>query len=1313
MKRAQKVFYSYSPKDYRYLEALEAHVGGLRQSGMIEDWHQGRLTAGQSVSAIEEQLAAADLILVLLSADYLSSPDLNGQLAQALARHEAQTVLLVPIVVRHVDLYGTPLAGLHVLPMDQLGFKPVSTWAHPDEAWARVCVELRRLLNLPQDSVVPVRPSFHSQPSQEILDLTEELNQLRIALASPMADAPSTAALRARARELRTRLRAQGPRLDVGHTLSGGRYQLLGLLGEGTFGTVWMAYDEEKQETVAIKVLRQHYESYMRRHEPSANIERFYRGGRSMAKLSHPNIVRILETPREENGFHYFIMEYVDGGDLERVTTDGWLPPEQVMRAILQVGEALQVAHARGMIHRDLRPENVLLDSARNARLTDFDLVWEHDSSAASMTTGGMGTLRYSAPEMLGMVDEPKASADVYSLAATMVFALYGKRWRRPLFLEPNLVAQLDCHSSLKSVLLKALQPDEEQRYQSSQEFCDALRKVALLPTMESLPARFFAEREQPISEDQRKHSLHRYARVVYESQERVRLLSSLESEAVKGQRWQDLAELYRALAVRCADDPAWRSEIWPRLADLYSEHLHQPADAEAFWQMALEHDPGDEQAIASLSRLYVEQEQWPQMITLLEQQLDRQLALDDKIITLESIALLYRQELNDNASAAIAYKRIARLSPDRMDTYVRLEEIYRDLRDYSAVVQMILEQVEREPKNDARGKKLHSAAKVYVKKLKSPKEALRTILQALRNGYEDDSLLQLAESIAQKTYFWNSLVAAYHTCVEKLSDPARRTALFLRIARVYKEERCDIDEAIAALDAARAADPHDSQIMPLLLEYYRIGERWTKLEEYYQNNNNKQALLDLYELQIESDADAVRRSQAHLKLGRLHEERADFIAAAREYELARDTGPGSEIAVQALERLAGSGHHKPLVPPAAPGNESATFSWTSGEALLLPRSAEAIVPSLLPRPPLSEVERTSDALDKQIAFVRSQLKSQPLSVEHYKSLRHLHGQMGDSDAVACASAVISLLEGSAPIGPISLSEDPRWINASLSPWQWDKFLYHPDEEPVVRQILAALHRPVALLKAKDFARLGIDRRTRLLQGESRPIAGLCRRLTSVLNIPAADIYIRSKIETTLEVYNTREENELIPSLIVGEHTLARPGTRAMLCDLSLGLCALRPEYFLRSFLPSIELLAICAAAMHSVGVLLHIPWGLVPRVWEYRAAIGQDQALIGHSQILEFARESTMQLDLACVERWSTAAAMTIHRVVLLLTEDPALIVSAIRPQMDHGINQCEDRAVHELLVYSVSPEYLTLRKQMGLSIRDDVGRLDDAFSA
>jgi serine/threonine protein kinase len=263
-------------------------------------------------------------------------------------------------------------------------------------------------------------------------------------------------------RELR-----QGPQLQAGEYLHDGRYRLVRRIGKGGFATVWQAYDRQAKEPVAVKVLHGQWADDLQR------LERFYRGARRMAQLHHSGIARVIDEPQEERGFHYFVIEYVPGGDLRQKVLDHQISPAEGLKIIRIVGQALSHAHQRGVIHRDVKPANVLLGEHGPA-LTDFDLAWAIDTTGGTQT-GALGTFLYAAPEMMQDATDVTPCADVYSLAMSAVFVLYGAEPVEMVGDRLGFLRALVPGSGLLAVLSKATEREPQNRFQTVNELCSAL----------------------------------------------------------------------------------------------------------------------------------------------------------------------------------------------------------------------------------------------------------------------------------------------------------------------------------------------------------------------------------------------------------------------------------------------------------------------------------------------------------------------------------------------------------------------------------------------------------------------------------------------------------------------------------------------------------------------------------------------------------------------------------------------------------------------------------------------------------------------
>ncbi len=276
-------------------------------------------------------------------------------------------------------------------------------------------------------------------------------------------------------------------------TIIDGRYRVISRLGSGGMADVYLAQDQLLGREVAVKVLHHHFA------EDHEFVERFRREASSAAALSHPNIVGIFDRG-EWNGTYYIAMEYVAGRSLKAIVREqGPLEPAAAIDIVIQILRAARSAHRRGVIHRDLKPHNVILDEEGRARVTDFGIA---RAGASDMTLTGsiMGTAQYLSPEQ-AQGFAVSAASDLYSIGVILYELLTGvvpfegesavaiaykqvsAEPRPPSELIPSLPRSLD------AVVLRALAKDPTQRYADADELIAALqREREMLPAYAGTP---------------------------------------------------------------------------------------------------------------------------------------------------------------------------------------------------------------------------------------------------------------------------------------------------------------------------------------------------------------------------------------------------------------------------------------------------------------------------------------------------------------------------------------------------------------------------------------------------------------------------------------------------------------------------------------------------------------------------------------------------------------------------------------------------------------------------------------------------------
>jgi eukaryotic-like serine/threonine-protein kinase len=267
------------------------------------------------------------------------------------------------------------------------------------------------------------------------------------------------------------------------NTLFDGRYRVLRRLGRGGMADVYLAEDEELGRRVAIKILNERHAA------DDQFVERFRREATNAAGLSHPNIVSIYDRGEAE-GTYYIAMEYLEGSTLKDIVVRrGPLPVEDAIGFARDVLEALRFAHRKGLVHRDIKPHNVMCDSDRRVKVTDFGIA---RAGASQMTEAGsiIGTAQYLSPEQArgGAIDH---RSDLYSVGVVLYELLTGTvpfAGATPVEIamkhlssvpEPPSARRPEVPEALDQIILRALAKDPDERYQTAEEMDAELARVA------------------------------------------------------------------------------------------------------------------------------------------------------------------------------------------------------------------------------------------------------------------------------------------------------------------------------------------------------------------------------------------------------------------------------------------------------------------------------------------------------------------------------------------------------------------------------------------------------------------------------------------------------------------------------------------------------------------------------------------------------------------------------------------------------------------------------------------------------------------
>ena len=271
------------------------------------------------------------------------------------------------------------------------------------------------------------------------------------------------------------------------------RYNILEKIGTGGMALVYKAHDNVLDRNVAIKMLRDNYDS------ESSIVSNFIKEARSSASLVHPNVVSVYDVSEHE-GYNYMVMELVDGKTLkDYIKKNQRLPWQEACNYTIQIGQGIQAAHERNIVHRDIKPQNIIMDHSGTLKVTDFGIAKAVEGDKAIAGGTAMGSVHYISPEQArgGFTD---FRSDIYSLGVVLYEMLAG---RVPfdgddpvsvalMHIEEDAVnvkcVNMDVPSDLAYVTMKAMNREPGKRYQHMQDFLDDLRAVLadeILPSRE------------------------------------------------------------------------------------------------------------------------------------------------------------------------------------------------------------------------------------------------------------------------------------------------------------------------------------------------------------------------------------------------------------------------------------------------------------------------------------------------------------------------------------------------------------------------------------------------------------------------------------------------------------------------------------------------------------------------------------------------------------------------------------------------------------------------------------------------------------
>ena len=630
----------------------------------------------------------------------------------------------------------------------------------------------------------------------------------------------------------------------------------------------------------------------------------------------------------------------------------------------------------------------------------------------------------------------------------------------------------------------------------------------------------------------------------------------------------------------------------------------------------------------------------------------------------------MVRQALGERKKALNMFEKALEIDPTHRDTLLAVIDLQQQQGDWEAVVHAKRGLITTAPGKE-KVQLLDEIATIYHDKLNNPQKAISAYLDALEVSPEDHQLLQKVLDLYTEQKMWKKVVETIDRFIALESDSIRKGAYLHASATIYRDELKSLDEAVdyygKALDSYFGnAEKLSEQMIPRALRSFEAIDKVLTTKRDWKGQ--ERAYRDMIK-RMPKPGSAASATFHKINvglfdgLGEIYRSRLKhYQSATQAYEVAQQLDPKNELRADGTDR------------------------------------AEILAELYLVAGP--------DYTDKAVEQHMRMLRNEPFKYDSYKALRRIYMDAHQYDKTWCVCNTLAFLKKADP-DELQFYEQykPRGLVKAknvMSGDTWSK-LVHPDENRYISAIFGASWQGVAAMKAFPHKDFGIKRKDkRQLPGDPLMFSKLFYYVAQVLNVPLPEVFlVEDNKPADIQLANAIEKNELCPSFVVRPHLLQGKSEREIAFLSARRLTFMRPEYYLKMLLPTnTELKVVVMSAIVMVQPRFPVPPDMVQLVQQYLPEMQKrmpPQVLEQLGAVVGRFIQAAPEINLA---KWGHAVDAVSHRAGFVVCGDlevAARMVSA-EPVVVGG-PQVKDK-IKELVLYSISEDFFTVRAQMGLTI-------------